>query len=63
MRGQDLDLNEENLEIIRKEKVNGRAFLKVTEEKLRSIGLALGPATTLADSKERGEERLNRAQA
>jgi len=36
LQGQDLGLDEEDLEIIRKEKVNGRAFLKITEEKLRS---------------------------
>src|SRR5436309_13212131 len=46
---EDLELDDDDLEIIRKQKVNGRDFLKITEEKLRSIRLGLGPASRLAD--------------
>lgn len=55
----DLKLDENDEEIIRKEKLTGRAFLKVTEEKLRSTGLGLGPASDLADfAKECKEKKL-----
>ena len=38
---------------------SGRAFLKITEEKLRSIGLGLGLASDLADfAKELGKHKL-----
>src|ERR1043165_5516241 len=56
---EELELEEEDLEIIRKQRVNGRDFLKVTEEKLRSYGMAGGPATRLADfAKECKEKKL-----
>src|ERR1044071_10392598 len=56
---EDLELEEEDLEIICKQRVNGRDFLKVTEEKLRSYGMAGGPATRLADfAKECKEKKL-----
>ncbi|RIA95206.1 hypothetical protein C1645_817052 [Glomus cerebriforme] len=55
----DLGLDDDDLEIIRKEKVNGRDFLKLTEEKLRSYGMAGGPATRLADfAKEFKDKKL-----
>ena len=41
----DLKFDENDEEIIRKEKLTGRAFLKVTEEKLRNTGLGLGPVS------------------
>ena len=41
-------LDDNDLEIIRKEKVNGRVFLNITEEKLRNIGLSLGLASNIA---------------
>ena len=44
----DLKLDKDDIKILRKEKISGLAFLELTEEKFRSIGLALGPATTLA---------------
>ena len=44
----DLKLKESYFKILRKEEITGLAFLELTEEKFRSIGLALGPATTLA---------------
>ncbi|PKC74076.1 hypothetical protein RhiirA1_450394 [Rhizophagus irregularis] len=43
----DLELSGKIFEILEKEEINGRDFLKVTEEKLRSVGLGLGPATSL----------------
>ncbi|PKB93793.1 hypothetical protein RhiirA5_440312, partial [Rhizophagus irregularis] len=46
---EDLGLDDDDLEIIRKEKVNGRAFLKMTEQKFRDCGLKVGPAVMLAD--------------
>ena len=47
-RQEDLDLDNGVLSILRKEEFSGFAFLETTEEKFRSIGLALGPATALA---------------
>ena len=56
---EDLVLDDDDLKIIEKEKITGRAFLKITEEKLRSIGLGLGPASDLADfAKELGKHKL-----
>src|SRR6266487_5168000 len=44
----DLDLDNDDLSILRKQKISGFSFLELTEEKFRSIGLTLGPATALA---------------
>ena len=44
----NLKLDKDDIKILRKEKISGLAFLELTEEKFCSIGLALGPATTLA---------------
>ena len=56
---EDLDLSEKVFEILEKEEVNGRDFLKITEEKLRSIRLGLGPASRLADfAKECKDKKL-----
>jgi len=46
---QALRLDENDLEIIRKEKIDGSDFLKMTEERLRSYGMPGGPAMRLAD--------------
>ncbi|CAG8665118.1 665_t:CDS:10, partial [Dentiscutata erythropus] len=46
---EDLDLEEDDLGIISKEKINGCAFLKITKEKLRNYGMPGGPALNLAD--------------
>ena len=54
---EDLELDDDDLEILRKQKVNGRDFLKVTEEKLRSVGLGLGPTTRLADFAKECKEK------
>jgi type II restriction/modification system DNA methylase subunit YeeA len=56
----DLKLGEKIFEILEKEEINGRAFLKLTDEKLRSVGLALGPATVLVDfAKECEKKKLH----
>ncbi|GBC16435.2 hypothetical protein GLOIN_2v1790575 [Rhizophagus irregularis DAOM 181602=DAOM 197198] len=46
-REEDLELDD--LKVIHEEKVNGRDFLKLTEEKLERHGMKLGPASRLAD--------------
>ncbi|GBB93235.1 hypothetical protein RclHR1_21360002 [Rhizophagus clarus] len=44
----NLKLDKDNIKILRKEKISGLTFFELTEEKFRSIGLAVGPATILA---------------
>jgi len=54
-----LELSETAIKILEKEEVNGHAFLKIIEEKLRSYGMPGGPATNLADfAKELGKRKL-----
>jgi hypothetical protein len=54
-----LGLDDDDFEIIRKQKVNGRTFFKITKEELRSAGLGLGPATALVDfAKECKDKKL-----
>jgi hypothetical protein len=56
---EDLELVQEDYDIIEKERVTGRAFLKITEEKLRSYGMPGGPSSDLADfAKELGKRKL-----
>ncbi|PKB95353.1 hypothetical protein RhiirA5_436879 [Rhizophagus irregularis] len=56
---EDLGLDDDDFEIIRKQKVNGRTFFKITKEELRSAGLSLGPATALVDfAKECKDKKL-----
>ncbi|RIA84515.1 hypothetical protein C1645_832144 [Glomus cerebriforme] len=60
LRGErDLGLDNDDLEIIRKEKVNGRAFINITKEELRDYGMKGGPAKNLADfAKDCKEKKL-----
>ncbi|RGB21974.1 hypothetical protein C1646_776891 [Rhizophagus diaphanus] len=60
LRGEkDLGLDDDDLEIIRKRKINGRAFLKTSKEDFERYGLEGGPATNLADfAKECKEKKL-----
>jgi hypothetical protein len=58
---EDLELDDDDLEIIRKEKVNGRDFLKLTEEKLERHGMKMGPASRLADFAKECKERKKRS--
>src|SRR2546429_5084236 len=58
---EDLELDDDDLEIIRKQKVTGRDFLKITEEKLirHPYNLPGGPASRLADfAKELSKRKL-----
>jgi hypothetical protein len=58
---ENLELEEEDLEIIRKQRVNGRDFFKITEEKLEKWGMSGGPATRLADfARECKEKRVEK---
>jgi hypothetical protein len=43
----NLKLDKDDIKILRKEKIAGSDFLELTEEKFRSIGFTLGPATRL----------------
>jgi hypothetical protein len=45
----DLKLDEDDIKILRKEKISGRSFLKLTEEKLERYGMKGGPATVLVE--------------
>ena len=45
----NLKLDKDDIKILRKEKISGLAFLKLTKEDFRSIGFALGPATVLVE--------------
>src|SRR5438034_919781 len=46
---EDLGLDNVDLEIIRKQKIMGRAFLKISKEEYMQDGIARGPATALVD--------------
>ena len=57
----DLGLDDDDLEIIRKQKINGRAFLKTSREEFQSLGLGFGPAKNLADFAKDCKEKKLRA--
>ncbi|CAG8713107.1 9989_t:CDS:2 [Cetraspora pellucida] len=48
MTDEGLNLDDNDLSILCKEKISGLAFLNMTEDRFCSIGLALGPAMALA---------------
>src|ERR1051325_312493 len=54
----DLGLEDEDLEVIHKWKVNGRVFLKMSKEEFQSLGLKFGPAKKLADFVKECEKKL-----
>ena len=58
---EDLELSDTVIKILEKEEVNGRDFLKITEEKLRSYEMPGGPATRLADFAKECKEKKKRA--
>jgi hypothetical protein len=61
LQGQDFGLSETAIKILETQEVNGRAFLKLTEEKLirHPYNLPGGPASNLADfAKECKEKKL-----
>ena len=45
----NLDLDDEDIEIIRSKKVSGKDFLGLTAEKLENYGLQPGPASRIAE--------------
>ncbi|GES93752.1 hypothetical protein GLOIN_2v1695250 [Rhizophagus clarus] len=56
---EDLGLDDDDLEIFRKQKIMGRDFLKTTKEEFLSYGMPGGPAKRLADfAKECKEKKL-----
>ena len=54
----DLKLDEDDVKILRKEKISDLAFLDTTKEEFRSYGLKAGPATTLAKFIESLSQKL-----
>ena len=58
---EDLKLSQKVFEVLEKEEINGPAFLKITKEELRSIGLGLGPAMVLADFAKECKKKKKRA--
>ena len=47
-RQEDLNLDDADLSILRKEKISGYDFVELTKEEFRSFGFTLGPAMRLA---------------
>ncbi len=54
----DLKLDEDDIKILRKEKIAGRSFLRLTEEKLERYGMKGGPATVLVEFIEGLSQKL-----
>ena len=54
----NLKLDKDDIKILRKEKISGLAFLKLTKEEFRDIGFALGPATVLVEFIEGLNQKL-----
>src|ERR1044072_6123309 len=56
---EDLGLDDDDFEIIRKRKIMGRDFLKTSKEEFEHCGLEMGPAKRLADfAKECKDKKL-----
>src|SRR2546429_8260795 len=58
---EDLELSEKVFEILEKQEVNGRDFLKTTKEEFLSYGMPGGPAKRLADFAKDCKEKKLRA--
>src|SRR6266496_623049 len=54
----DLKLDEDDIKILRKEKIAGRSFLRLTKEKLERYGMKGGPATVLVEFIEGLSQKL-----
>ena len=54
----DLKLDEDDIKILCKEKIVGRSFFKLTEEKLERYGMKGGPATVLVEFIESLSQKL-----
>jgi hypothetical protein len=61
LQGPDLGLNEDDEKILRKEKIKGQDFFDLTEERLRSVGLGLGPAMRLVKFAKECKDKKKRA--
>ncbi|CAG8709204.1 103_t:CDS:2, partial [Racocetra fulgida] len=57
LRGQNLNLDEDNYEILRKEKIDGQIFPDMTEKKFIEDGMKRGPAIKLDKQARRFKER------
>src|SRR5205814_10574873 len=56
---EDLGLDDDDLEIFRKRKIAGRAFLKMDKQDFRDSGFEIGTAVVLADfAKESKDKKL-----
>jgi hypothetical protein len=60
LKEQNLKLDDDDLGILRNEKITGLSFLDMTEEKLRSYGFKGGPATLLAKEAKTLKEKPKR---
>ena len=58
---ENLDLNDNNFEIIRKQKIMGYDFLKTSKEEFEHYGMLGGPAKRLADFAKECKEKKKRA--
>ncbi|PKK57187.1 hypothetical protein RhiirC2_798519 [Rhizophagus irregularis] len=61
LKEQNLKLDDDDLGILRKQKVTGLSFLDLTEEKYEKWGMAGGPATLLAKEAKTLKEKPKRA--
>src|SRR4051794_25229927 len=58
LRRKDLKLDKDDIKILRKEKIAGRSFLKLTEEKLECYDMKEGPVTVLIEFIENLNQKL-----
>ena len=59
LKGRDLGLSETALKILEEEEIDGRAFLKMTEQRFRDYGMKGGPAVKLVEfAKECKDKKL-----
>jgi hypothetical protein len=61
LKEQNLKLDDDDLGILRKEKIDGPSFLDMTEEKFMKAGLKMGPAMKLAKEVQTLKEKPKRA--
>ena len=58
---EDLGLDDDDLEIIRKQKIMGRDFLKTSKEEFERYGMLGGPAKRLAEFAKECKEKKKRS--
>src|SRR4051794_14377556 len=61
LKEQNLKLDDDDLGILRNEKIDGPSFLDMTEEKFKQAGLKMGPAMKLAKEAKSFKEKPKRA--